>query len=338
MASHIGRASLVLAFCAIAAAAEKDQSDIPLGIALESYAYPYPVHFFDLEMEGQPLRMAYMDIAPSARPNGRTIVLFHGKNFGSYYWADIIKSFASDGYRVIAVDQIGWGKSSKPDIHYSFQALASNTLRLLDRLSVNRVILIGHSTGGMLAVRFARSYPQRVERLILEDPIGLEDFRVRIPPQSDETLFQAELKNTEPARIRTFFSNYFANPDPNIFGPLAEVQIRVTRSGEYYRWAKASALAYRMIYEQPVIYEYAHLAPPTLLMMGEQDRTAPFSAYASPEVRRTMGRNKEAATALVQQIPNGKLALIPQAGHIPHIEKFEAFRQAVLAFVEGPAK
>jgi hypothetical protein len=38
------------------------------------------------------------------------------------------------------------------------------------------------------------------------------------------------------------------------------VQIRVTLSGEYYRWAKASALAYRMIYEQPVIYEYSHLS------------------------------------------------------------------------------
>jgi hypothetical protein len=68
------------------------------------------------------------------------------------------------------------------------------------------------------------------------------------------------------AKIRTLYSNYFANPDPSVFGPLAEVQIRVTLSGEYYRWAKASALAYRMIYEQPVIYEYSHLSPPTLLM------------------------------------------------------------------------
>jgi pimeloyl-ACP methyl ester carboxylesterase len=189
----------------------------------------------------------------------------------------------------------------------------------------------------MLAIRFARSYPDRVEALILEDPIGLEDFRLRIPPQSDETLFQAEIKNTDPAKIRNFYSNYFAKPDPSVFGPLAEVQIRLTLSGEYYRWAKASALAYRMIYEQPVIYEYSHLVPPTLLMMGEQDRTAPFSAYATPEVRKTMGHNKQAATDLVRQIPNGKLSLIPNAGHIPHIEQFEAFHQAVAAFLKDPA-
>ena len=60
---------------------------VPLGIALESYPYPYPVHFFDVEMQGQPLRMAYMDVPPVAQANGKTVVLFHGKNFGGYYWA-----------------------------------------------------------------------------------------------------------------------------------------------------------------------------------------------------------------------------------------------------------
>ena len=143
------------------------------------------------------------------------------------------------------------------------------------------------------------------------------------------------MKNTDPAKIRTVYSNYFANPDPKVFGPLADVQIRVTLSGEYPRWAKASALAYRMIYEQPVIYEYAHLTPPTLLMMGEFDRTAPFASYAPPAVRQTMGRNKETAVELVQKIPNGKLALISGCGHIPHIERFDAFRQAVLEFVNA---
>lgn len=315
------------------AAAQPHAPGSPLGIGLESYEYPYPVRFFDLEMEGQPLRMAYMDVAPRAEANGRTMLLFHGKNFGSYYWAQVIESFSNDGYRVIATDQIGWGKSSKPDVHYSFHGLAANTVRLLDFLKVGRIVLIGHSTGGMLAIRFARSYPERVERLVLEGPIGLEDYRLHIPSQSDEALFQSELKNSDPARIRSVFSNYFAKPDSKLFAPLAEVPIRVTYSGEFYRWAKASALAYRMIYEQPVIYEYAHLAPPTLLMMGEQDRTAPFANYATEEVRRTMGRNAETAKSLVKQIPNGTLAIIPDAGHIPHIEQFDAFRRAVVAFL-----
>jgi pimeloyl-ACP methyl ester carboxylesterase len=280
--------------------------------------------------------MAYMDVPPARSSNGQTIVLLHGKNFGSYYWAETIKSFAQEGYRVIAPDQIGWGKSSKPDIRYSFQSLAANTARLLNHLGVNRIILIGHSTGGMLAVRFARTYPQRVLKLVLEDPVGVEDLRVKIPPQTDDTLFQAELQNTDPAKIRAFYANYFAQPHPEISEPLADVQIRVTQSGEYPRWAKASALAYQMIYEQPVCYEYSLLEPATLLLMGEADHAAPLSAYASPEMRKTMGHPTDLARELVKQVPHGQIVVVPRAGHIPHVEQPQEFRASVLKFLRIP--
>ena len=103
----------------------------PLGIALDSYTYPHPVKFLPMQIEGQDLRMAYMDVPSSGAPNGRTVVLMHGKNFGGYYWANVIAFLASNGYRVVVPDQIGWGKSSKPDIRYSFHLLAANTAQLL---------------------------------------------------------------------------------------------------------------------------------------------------------------------------------------------------------------
>jgi pimeloyl-ACP methyl ester carboxylesterase len=152
-----------------------------LGIALEGYAYPYPVQYFTVVNDGRSLSMAYMDVAPAANANGRTVVLMHGKNFGGYYFRNVIARLSAAGYRVIVPDQIGWGKSPKPDIHYSFQQLAANTSALLDSLRVGNVAVLGHSTGGMLAVRFALMYPQRVTQLILEDPVGLEDYRLKIP-------------------------------------------------------------------------------------------------------------------------------------------------------------
>jgi pimeloyl-ACP methyl ester carboxylesterase len=270
-------------------AQDRGQTIVPLGIALESYPYPYPVHFLEFEMEGQLVRMAYMDIPPSGTANGQTVVLLHGKNFGGYYWKNTIRVLADAGYRVVAPDQIGWGKSSKPDLRYSFSKLAANTARLLDALGVQQIVLLGHSTGGMLAVRFARTYPQRVRALVLEDPIGLEDYRLKIPPQTDETLFRDELKNTDPEKLRAFYAHYFAHPAADVYGPLAEVQIRVAQSGEFPRWAKASALAYQMIYEQPVLYDYRLLQPPTLLIVGQEDHVAPLSAYASEEVRGDVG-------------------------------------------------
>ena len=126
-----------------------------LGICLEEYEYPYPVRFLPLGNDLQPVQMAYMDIPPSAAPNGKAVVLIHGKAFGCYYFHNVIEALTGAGYRVIAPDQIGWGKSAKPDIHYSFQLLAANTAALLDHLGVGNVAVLGHSTGGMTAARFA---------------------------------------------------------------------------------------------------------------------------------------------------------------------------------------
>ena len=312
-----------------------------LGIALEGYPYPWPVHFLPLTLEGQDARMAYMDVMPPAAASAAgqsaapAIVLLHGKNFGGYYWESTARALLAAGYRVVMPDQIGWGKSSKPEIHYTFQLLAANTARLLDTLGIEKAVVLGHSTGGMLAVRFALTYPQRVGRLILEDPIGLEDYRAHIPAQTDATLYQAELANTDPAKIRAFYARYFAHPMPEISDPLAEVQIRITRSGEFPRWAKASALAYQMIYQQPVRAEYGLLAPPTLLIVGEQDRTVPLGVYAAPEARAAMGHFAELARAAAQEIPQAQVAVIPDCGHIPHLEKPEAFLNAVFGFLRG---
>lgn len=317
-------------------AASQDTSSLePLGIALESYPYPYPVHFLPVQIQGQDLRMAYMDVPPAHQANGSAVVLLHGKNFGGYYFAGLIREFSANGYRVIAPDQIGWGKSSKPGIRYSFQLLAANTAYLLDTLHVTNVIVLGHSTGGMLAVRFALMYPERVSQLILEDPIGLEDYRTLAPAQSDETLYRAELEKTDAQAIRAFYAHYFAAPRPELYKPLADVQIRVTLSGEYPRWAKASALAYQMIYQQPVRYEYRLLKPSTLIVVGEQDHAAPFSKYATPEVRGRMGHVPDLARAAGKEIPDGKVVVIPDCGHIPHIEKPAEFKKAIFNFLNA---
>jgi pimeloyl-ACP methyl ester carboxylesterase len=144
----------------------------------------------------QALKMAFMDIPPDKMPNGKTVLLFHGKAFGGYYFHNVIEALTRSGYRVVAPDQIGWGKSPKPDIHYSFQLLAANTRALLDHLGVGTVAVLGHSTGGMTAVRFTLMHPDRVTHLVLEDPLGLADYRIGIPAQSEETLYEHEVNRS----------------------------------------------------------------------------------------------------------------------------------------------
>ncbi len=81
-----------------------------LGICLEEYEYPYPVQFLSIASDLQPLKMACMDIRPDKEPNGRTVVLFHGKAFGGYYFLNVIEALTATGYRVVAPDQVGWGR------------------------------------------------------------------------------------------------------------------------------------------------------------------------------------------------------------------------------------
>lgn len=150
--------------------------------------------------QGDALDMAYMDIRPS-KPNGRTAVLLHGKNFCSATWQATVAMLCEAEYRIIAPDQIGFCKSSKP-AHYqfSFQQLAANTHALLISIGVNRAVLIGHSTGGMLAVRYALMYPETVDQLVLVDPIGLEDWKAKgVPWQSVDTWYQQEFHTSPTA-------------------------------------------------------------------------------------------------------------------------------------------
>jgi pimeloyl-ACP methyl ester carboxylesterase len=121
----------------------------PYGIGLEGFVYPYPVHMLPLVNDGEQVRMAYMDVA-SAQPNGRTAVLLHGRNFPSSYWAPVIKTLTEAGYRVVVPDQIGFGKSSKPQGDLHFDTLARNTVALLDqrdRQGRHRRALLGSMLG-----------------------------------------------------------------------------------------------------------------------------------------------------------------------------------------------
>lgn len=307
--------------------------DKPLGIAMEEWPYPFPVRYFDVNYESQILRMAYMDVAPD-NPNGQVVLLLHGKNFYGSYWENTIKFLNAAGYRVVVPDQIGFGKSAKPDIPYSFDWLAANTVHLLDSLGITKVAVVGHSMGGMLAVRFARNYPKRASHLILENPIGLEDYRFKVPPQTLEQQLESELKNTDAAKIRDFLKRYFVTWKPD-YESFVEARTRVTLSGEYSRWAKSSAETYQMIYQQPVRHEFSLIAVPTLLIIGQADRTTLGRGQVSEVILKTLGNYPQLGREAARDIPNSKLIEIANVGHIPHLEDPTKFHDSLLNFLKG---
>ncbi|MBA3714549.1 MAG: alpha/beta hydrolase [Pyrinomonadaceae bacterium] len=304
---------------------------VPLGSAMEEYSYPFPVSYLSFDIEREPVRMAYMDVRPTANANGRTVVLLHGKNFYGSYWEQTIRALSQAGYRVVVPDQIGFGKSSKPDIRYSFDLLASNTARLLDELNIRQATIVGHSMGGMLAVRFARTFPERTTQLILENPIGLEDYRFAIPPQDFATLYQNEINQT-PEAYRQFVRRYFVEWKTE-YERFVEVRARIRLGGEFPRWARVSALTYQMIYQQPVRHEFNLISTPTLLIIGQEDRTVVGGNYVSEKVRRTLGQYPQLGQAAAGDIPNSRLIELKRVGHIPHLEATNEFNRVLLEFL-----
>jgi pimeloyl-ACP methyl ester carboxylesterase len=301
---------------------------------LSGYQYPYPVHFIHLKIQGQSLKMAYMDVQPQ-QPNGKTVLLLHGKNFCGAYWDSTAADLSKKGYRVIMPDQVGFGKSSKPaQLQYSFQQLAQNTKALLDTLKVSKTAVLGHSMGGMLATRFTLMYPQHVDKLILENPIGLEDWKIKVPYMSVDKWYEGELKQNYEKIKQYQLDNYYAGQWKPAFEKWAVLQAGWTTGPDYPRVAWNAALTYDMIFTQPVFYEFENIKVPTLLIIGQRDRTALGKAGVSEEVKKTMGNYPELGKQISERIPDAKLVPVPGVGHLPHIEAYPQFIKPLLDFLK----
>ncbi len=307
------------------------------GPELQGFEYPYPVARYQFTSQRAALEMAYMDVAP-AHPNGHTVVLLHGKNFCAGTWQQTIAVLADAGYRVVAPDQIGFCKSSKP-AHYqfSFQQLAGNTHALLASLGIRHAIILGHSTGGMLGIRYALMYPAETDELVLVDPIGLEDWKAKgVPWQSVDAWYAQELKTTADGIRRYEQATYYAGTWQPQYDAWVQMLAGLNDGPGKQAVAWDSALLYDMIYSQPVVYELPGLAMPVLLMIGDKDTTAIGKALATPEVQKTLGDYPVLGRAAAARIPQATLVEFPDLGHAPQIQAPDRFHAALLAWLGKP--
>ncbi len=300
-------------------------------LTAQEVVYPHPVNYIDLKIESQDVKMAYMDVKP-AEPNGKTVLLFHGKNFNGYYWKDVISFLSNSGYRVVVPDQVGWGRSGKPNIHYSFHLLAANTMQLLDSLGIRQVHVIGHSMGGMLATRFTLMFPGAVDKLIFENPIGLEDYKTFIPYQKVEEQYEKEVK-ADYDDYKKYQQTYYPVWKPE-YEQYVKAQAESLNDSDFTKTAWANALTYQMIYEQPVVYELKNIKQPALIIIGLEDRTVVGKNLLSKEAAAKYGQYPLLGKKLKGEIKGSRLIELKGVGHIPHIQVPEIYRQHVLQFLQ----
>jgi pimeloyl-ACP methyl ester carboxylesterase len=317
-------AALVLAVAAAVVPARADPY-------LADFAYPFPVAKFDLRSQGQDLWMAYMDVAP-AQPNGRTAVLLHGKNFCGATWESAVRALTGAGYRVIVPDQIGFCRSAKPRAYqFSLHQLAANTHALLQSLKVEQPLIIGHSMGGMLGIRYTLMYPADTGALVLVNPIGLEDWKAKgVPLATVDELYAKELKTTA-ASIKAYQQSVYYHGE---WRPEYDRWVNMLagmyagRDGDLVAWDQA--LTTDMALSQPVIYEVDQIKVPTLLLIGMKDTTALGKDRASPEAAKGLGNYAALAPAVTARIKGAALVTFEELGHAPQVEDPAHFNAALL--------
>lgn len=325
------RSFLALCLAALAAPALAQQQPA-YGPRLEGFDYPHPVQRYAFSAQQQDLEMVYMDVAPTGQANGQTAVLLHGKNFCAATWEDTIAALTRSGYRVIAPDQVGFCKSSKPR-HYQFSlaGLADNTHALLTSLGIDKAVIVGHSMGGMLAIRYALMFPGEVSHLALVDPLGLEDWKaVGVPYQSVDQWYAGELTTSFESIKQYQLDVYYAGTWKPAFERWARMQAGLYAGvgKEINAWDQA--LTYDMVYNQPVVYELPRIAVPTTLFIGLKDRTAIGKGKAPPQIRATLGNYPVLGKRAAAAIPGAKLIEFDDLGHSPQVQDPARFNAALL--------
>ncbi|WP_224797176.1 alpha/beta hydrolase [Idiomarina abyssalis] len=293
---------------------------------LSGYSYPFDVQTFEFDSQRQSLEMAYMHLP--AEKGQSTVLLLHGKNFAADYWEETANYLHEKGYGVLMPDQIGFGKSSKP-AHYqfSFEALANNTKALLKSESIEQVIVMGHSMGGMLATSYALNHSSSVEKLVLVNPVGLEDY-LRYVEYKDPAFFYENEKGKTIDQIRAYQrKNYYDGKWSEDYEELIDIHAGWINGEDWDQVAWNNALTYDMIFTGNVSNEFDQLAVPTHLILGTRDTTGPGRGWKKEGVNYELGRYDKLGEIVVEQIPDGYLYELEGIGHMPQFEAFDRYRE-----------
>jgi pimeloyl-ACP methyl ester carboxylesterase len=270
------------------------------------YAYPLAalsaqsVHEASAQLPGA--RIFYQDSGGSGIP----IVFLHAATGTSRVWEYQIPAFTAAGYRFIAFDRRGWGRTVVDPAGPQAGTAADDLLGLLDLLGIERVHLVGTAAGGSVVLDFALSYPQRLRSMVFANAIGgVEDRdylelgrRIR-PPQFDAL----------PPEVRELGPSYRA---ANAEGTRRWIDLE-----------KISRPAGPRIPAQPLRNHITFsmletIKVSTLLLTGAADM------YAPPPVLRL----------LAARIKNAESIIVPEAGHSVYWEEPETFNRAVLDFIK----
>jgi pimeloyl-ACP methyl ester carboxylesterase len=305
---------------------------------------PYPgleQYSRTVELPRNGLRLFYF---AAGAPDLPAALLLHGLGDEADTWRDLIEPL-SRRWRVIAPDLPGFGRSDRPRRAYTLDFLRGCLFELLEVLSIPKVLLVGHSLGGMLAhgmlleqtetkpVGFSRmlasqpdrSWATQITGLVLLDGALLTRTQ-RLSPQLllfmtpilGEMLYTRLRKDPQAAyaTLNAYYTAMDKLPQAERDFLFQRVNQRVWSDGQrraYFSTLRNMAASISRL-QKDLPARLAQLQAPTLVLWGAQDRINP----------------SEAGADLVKLQPDSRLALIPDASHMPHQERAEQVLSQIL--------
>lgn len=182
-------------------------------------------------------------------------------------------------------------------------------------------------------------YPEKVEKLVLENPIGLEDWKLVAPYTSIDQNYQNELKANYESAKKYQLEFYYDKKWKQEYDEWVYLLTGWTKHPDYPVVALNNAQTSDMIFTQPVVYEFQYIKSPTLLIIGTRDRTAIGKNNVKDEAaRERMGQYQLLGKETQKKIPHSQLVELDNVGHLPHIEVFDRFIKPLSTFLSSTQK
>lgn len=257
-----------------------------------------------------------LDTGETANPDSMPIVLIHGSGGGINWWDDVMPLLSQD-HRVVAIDMLGYGGSSKPKEGYSVESQASLIAQVLSQLGIDQATVVGHSFGGMVATALAESSPELVAGVVIVD-MGPDRSYGGLTGTAKAAqwplLGQALWRIAPDFMIKRNVAQGFA-PDYDVPDKYVDDVREMTYPA--YRDSYEASEDYGD--EEPLNDRLETTGVPLLVIFGEEDQIfdarESISAYAA--------------------VPGVQTKLIPDAGHSPQVEAPEDTAAAIKEFADS---
>jgi len=259
------------------------------------------------------------------RGSGPPVLFVHGLGSNLSLWRETMSAF-DDSHRVLALDLPGYGLSGKDDVPGTMSFFAETVAGFLDERGIEEATVVGVSMGGQVALTLPLTAPERVRRLALVSPAGIEPFSPKEAAALKDATTAEGIVNTSDEQVRKNTALNFASWRDE-YEWLIEQRHALSEREDFEAYAEANARSVAGMLESDERDRFDEISVPALVLFGAGDRLIPNQYLHGDMTTADVAERAESV------LPNATVRLVDDAGHLLMLERPAAFREALRSFL-----